>query len=225
MIHTFSRSALLVALMMVGCSNPAADKPVAIVSDPKPEADAVEAIAVNGNAAEPTDANPTGEALPITPDRSKIDFVGSKLTGSHEGGFKEFTGFVVLSPEGDEVQKLQTTIDMDSTWTDNDKLTSHLKTEDFFGVATYPEASFVSTEILPEKGEDGASHSITGNLTLHGVTKSITFPATLTVTDDEATVASEFVINRKDFGIEYSGKPDDLIRDEVVIRLDVHAVR
>ncbi len=65
---------------------------------------------------------------------------------------------------------------------------------------------------------------MTGNLTLHGVTKSITFKPEVTVTDSAITLKAEFDVMRFDFGIVYKGNADDLIRDEVVIRLDVKAV-
>jgi polyisoprenoid-binding protein YceI len=57
------------------------------------------------------------------------------------------------------------------------------------------------------------------------VTKTITFPAKITVDADKVSVESEFVINRKDFGVAYAGKPDDLIRDEVVLRLSLNPRR
>ncbi len=50
---------------------------------------------------------------------------------------------------------------------------------------------------------------------MHGVTKSITFPATITVKDGSASLKTEFALNRKDFGIAYAGKADDLIRDVI----------
>ena len=74
-------------------------------------------------------------------------------------------------------------------------------------------------------GEKGASHTVTGNLTLHGVTKSITFPATIAVSGGVATVESSFAINRKDFGISYAGAPDNLIRDDVALSLHVKATK
>jgi polyisoprenoid-binding protein YceI len=64
---------------------------------------------------------------------------------------------------------------------------------------------------------------VTGNLTLHGVTKAITFPATIRVTPTGFEVDAEFTINRKDFGIVYAGQQDDLIRDDVVIKLNIRA--
>jgi hypothetical protein len=53
----------------------------------------------------------------------------------------------------------------------------------------------------------------------------VTFPATIAVDDSSVSVKSEFSINRKDFGIVYAGKADDLIRDDVVIKLDLNASR
>ena len=55
------------------------------------------------------------------------------------------------------------------------------------------------------------------------MTKEISFPAKIEVKDDAVTVKAEFSINRHDFDIKYAGKPDDLIREGVVLRLDVKA--
>ncbi len=66
---------------------------------------------------------------------------------------------------------------------------------------------------------------MTGNLTLHGQTRAITFPANITLSVAEMHATAEFTINRRDFGIVYPGMPDDLIRDGVVIRFDVRAPR
>ena len=58
---------------------------------------------------------------------------------------------------------------------------------------------------------------------MHGVTKAITFPATINVSGDAATLESNFSINRKDFGINYPGPRDNLIRDDVVLALHIRA--
>jgi polyisoprenoid-binding protein YceI len=71
-------------------------------------------------------------------------------------------------------------------------------------------------------GDDG-SYTVSGNFTLRGVTKNISFPATVTESSDAVAIKAEFDIKRSDFGIKYEGKADDLIRDEVVIRLDLVA--
>jgi polyisoprenoid-binding protein YceI len=64
---------------------------------------------------------------------------------------------------------------------------------------------------------------VTGNLTLHGITKSISFPATITVAGDTVNADATFSINRKDFSINYPGKVDDVIRDDVLVKLTIHA--
>jgi polyisoprenoid-binding protein YceI len=64
---------------------------------------------------------------------------------------------------------------------------------------------------------------VTGNLTLHGITKQISFPAQIQVTEDAVNVTAEFFLNRFDFDIKYAGKADDLIRKEVVLKLKVSA--
>jgi polyisoprenoid-binding protein YceI len=56
---------------------------------------------------------------------------------------------------------------------------------------------------------------------MHGVTRSVTFPATINVTPDTATVDSTFTINRKDFGLNYPGAANNAIRDNVVLTLKV----
>jgi polyisoprenoid-binding protein YceI len=79
----------------------------------------------------------------------------------------------------------------------------------------------VSTEIK----RDGAAYVVTGNLELHGVTKSVTFPATIDVTPSAVAVKAEFGVNRKDFGIVYPGAADDLIKDNVLLQISLTAPR
>jgi polyisoprenoid-binding protein YceI len=196
-------------MFLAACSDPAADQTKAVTG----EAAQVASPAAQGQ----------GQKYQITPQNSKINFVGSKVTGSHNGSFENFSGEVDYAgaPENSRVSIKITT---DSITTDDANLTKHLKTADFFDVAKYPDSTFVSTTIKPG-GEKGATHTITGNLTMHGVTKSITFPATIAVTPDTATVDSNFSINRKDFGINYAGAADNLIRDEVVLTLHIRATK
>lgn len=198
---------LLSLLFFAACSNPASDQPQAVTKDAAPA----------------TSAPAGGQRYVITPENSKIEFVGSKVTGSHNGSFQKFSGNIDYAG-APEKSRVQMTIDMTSVNTDAAKLTDHLKTADFFDVAKYPQASFQSTQITAG-GEKGATHTITGNFQLHGVTKSVSFPATIAVSGDTATVDSTFAINRKDFGVSYAGMSNDLIRDEVVIKLAIRAAK
>ena len=152
-------------------------------------------------------------------DSSKIEFTGSKVTGEHDGGFKEFEGHFFLGEDGVPTAG-EFVIQTDSLWSDNDNLTDHLKNKDFFEVEKFPTSTFALTKAV-KTGDD--SYDISGNFTLHGEEKNITFPVTANRDGDTATFKAEFDINRKDFGIVYAGKTDDLIRDEVVIRLDFTA--
>lgn len=199
---------ILAGLMFLSaCSDPASDKTKAVTGEAAPVA------------SQPATAQ--GRKYVITPQNSQIAFVASKVTGSHNGSFGDFSGQVDFNGTPEQ-SRVNISIKSDSITTDTPDLTKHLKTADFFDVAKYPEATFVSTAIKAG-GEGGASHTVTGNLTLHGVTKSVTFPATIDVTPDVATVDSTFSINRKDFNLNYPGAPDNAIRDNVVMTLKIRA--
>jgi len=101
-------------------------------------------------------------------------------------------------------------IDTTSLWTEFEMLTTHLKSPDFFDVRRFPTAKFESTKIEPA--------SITGKLTLHGVTKEITIPAAITVNGAGLRIASEFTINRLDFGINFDPKK---VEDKVALSVTV----
>jgi polyisoprenoid-binding protein YceI len=193
------------AALLASCENPADETTSASVSQ------AVEVAASTGSE--------KGISYTFTP-ASEIRFVGSKVTGSHDGGFKSFTGSFTVA-DGELVgtgQKI--VIDMNSIWSDNEKLTAHLKNEDFFNVEKFPESTFELTGIKP--ASEG-NYEVSGNLTLIGNTKNITFPASASVADGKAKIHAKFDINRKDFGVVYAGMTDDLIRDQVVIELKLEA--
>ncbi len=193
-------------LIAAACADPAADAPQAEVSEP---------VATESPAPAPAAAT-----VYAFSDDSTIAFVGSKVTGSHSGGFKSFDGSVSVSGTTPEGAGIEVNIDTTSLWSDNEKLAGHLQSADFFDVATYPTASFTSTAIAV--GDEGG-YNVTGNLDLHGVTKQITFPATIELGDSGFTASAEFAIKRFDFGIVYPGKTDDLIRDDVLIQLDLRS--
>ena len=152
---------------------------------------------------------------------SKVEFVGAKVSAKHEGSFAAFRGSIALL-DGDPTKSTVTAeIDIASLTIEPAKLAGHLKTPDFFDAAKFPKAKFTSTAIKAG-GENGATHTVTGNLELHGVTKAITFPAKIKVEGEQVSVDAEFAINRKDFGIVYAGMADDLIKDDVLIKLALH---
>jgi len=218
----FAILALPALLTLSACEDPAKDAPKATVMTAAPTAKATTAPMATGAAMQ---AAPAGgaEALTLDP-ASTVGFVGSKVTGKHEGKFEKVSGSISLAGGKAEGGKLEIDVDVASLKSDQEKLDGHLKSPDFFDVAKFPKATFTSTDIKLG-GEKGATHTITGDLTLHGEKKTISFPATITVGADSVSGTAEFSINRKDFKIVYPGKPDDLIRDEVVLKLALKAPR
>jgi polyisoprenoid-binding protein YceI len=173
---------IVLAALTYGCADPAANKTKATVANAAPES----------NTSKPAGA----EKLVISPQNSKVEFVAAKVTRSHQGSFKQFAGTIDFVPN--DVGSSHVTIDIDtaSVVTDEPDLTAHLKTPDFFDVAKYPKATFISTKITPD--ESSGTQTVTGNFDLHGVKKSITFPATIQIAPDSVSVNAEFAINRKD---------------------------
>jgi polyisoprenoid-binding protein YceI len=209
-LHFHFLSAALV-FILTGCSNPADDVAAAKVSAP---ANASEATELGSE--EPGSAR----LLVFGPETSKIEFIGSKVTGSHTGGFSKFEGELHLGNDGQPLSNGRVVIDMTSVWSDNERLTGHLKNADFFEVERFPTSTFVLTGISGQ----GSSATLAGNLTLHGVTKQISFPAKLRVSEGMVELESEFSIDRFDFDIKYPGRADDLIRKEVVLKFSLRAI-
>ena len=161
-----------------------------------------------------------GTPLAIDTTYSEISWRAAKVTRAHEGGFHVFDGTVTV--RDDEVTGVDLTIDMPSIWSDTPDLTGHLKEPDFFDVALYPTARFTSSQIVPVDST-GATHLVTGNLTIRDTTRSLTFPATITIEDGIVRTEADFLIDRTAWGIDYEGKPDDLIERDVRLRFDVTA--
>ena len=217
-MHKLLIGILSATVFLAACEDPAANKPKATTINSNSSADIT---AANTNT---TTAPKQGETLAINNENSKVSFVGSKVTGKHDGGFNKFSGNINFVNGNPEESSVTVDIDVASVYTDTDGLTKHLQTGDFFDVAKFPKATFTSTKIAPDASGAG-KYTITGDLELRGVKKSITFPATINISDSDVAVDAEFSINRKDFGILYAGKADDLIRDDVVLKLDLKAPR
>ncbi|MFO0938985.1 MAG: YceI family protein [Gemmataceae bacterium] len=153
-------------------------------------------------------------AYTLTGENTKIEFTGVKKDGKHVGGFKKLTGTATV-PDGKITSgKIELTIEMASLYTDNPGLTGHLKNADFFDVKTNPTSKFVTKSIEA----DGGKFKVTGDLTMNGKTKSISFPATITATGESYTLAAEFKIDRTQFGMTY-GKGN--IEDDVAMTVKV----
>jgi polyisoprenoid-binding protein YceI len=201
----------MASVALTGCEDPAKDKAKATTTE------------TTSTTSQPATAVPRS-TVKYTFDQtaSKVQWTGSKVTGKHDGGFGTFNGTVDVADGVPEKSKVDVSIDADSLTTDIERLTGHLKSSDFFNTKANPKATFVSREIK-KGGDKGATHTVTGDLTIKGITKTVAFPATISLAGDTANVDAEFAINRRDFSLNYPGKPNDLIRDDVVIKLTIRA--
>jgi polyisoprenoid-binding protein YceI len=149
----------------------------------------------------------------LTGDNTTLTFVGTKAKGKHDGGFKKLTGTATVTDGDITTLKIETDIDVDSIYSDDAKLTNHLKGADFFGVKENPTAKFKVTKV--EKADKG--YTVTGDLTLLGKTKSVSFPATIEAGDTLA-LTSEFKIDRTNWGMTYGkGQIDNDVKLKLVI--------
>ncbi|WP_304066178.1 YceI family protein [Pedobacter glucosidilyticus] len=199
---------LVAAVFFVACSNnPKGDK--ATTAD----AEAVESV--------------DGETLNVDPATSGITWTGSKVTGSHNGTINIQSGNVVLNEgklAGGEFVIDMTSLtnkDLEADAENKAKLEGHLKADDFFAVEKYPTSKFVITKVTYK--EDGKAE-IAGNLTLRDVTKNISFMADAPAATEQGFHAmADFNINRKDWGVMYEGMKDDLIADEINLKVHLMA--
>jgi polyisoprenoid-binding protein YceI len=154
----------------------------------------------------------------LSGDNTKVEWTGTKKAGKHVGGFKKLSG--TCTCDGDfSKAKLEVSIETDSIYSDDEKLTGHLKGKDFFDVKTNTTSTFKATKIERD-GKDDGKYKVTGDFTLNGKTKSITFPATVTEKDGEFTLSADFKINRTDYGMTYGA---GMIDDDVALKVSVKA--
>ena len=215
--------AVILALTVASCKNNNANAEQAVEQAADQAAAAVEqaaaAVMVSGTyTVEPS---------------SVVEWVGKKPTGQHTGTIGLQSGSLTIDNgkvTGDFTIDMNSITVTDITEADGKlDLEAHLKgtgkedgADHFFNVKTYPTGIFKLTSF------DGAN--VTGDLTLKGKTKTISFPATLTITDNEVTLESKpFEINRVDFGVNYASKSvfgdlkDKFINDEIELVVKVKA--
>ncbi|WP_242917958.1 YceI family protein [Pontibacter liquoris] len=174
-------------------------------------------------------------SLPVNTAGSTITWNAKKFGGEHTGTVQLAKGN--LEVNGRKLQGGSFEIDMTSiTDTDitnpdfNAKLTNHLKSEDFFSVEKYPVSTFKITKVSPvAKAAAGApNYTITGDLTIKGITNAITFPATVKIDGNMADATAKIALDRIKWDIKYrSGllgtAADKVIEDTFTIDLHLKA--
>jgi len=186
-----------------------------------------------------TESQATGGEYKIDTTISIITWLGKKVTGQHKGTLNLSHGNIVVANDavtgGSFIINVNSLKATDASPEDNAKLTDHLLSADFFDIAKFPTAKFIITGvaayIAPADTTQkvklaGATHTVTGNLTLKDVTKSITFPAKITVSTTTVNAESKFTINRNDFGMTYGTDPsmkDKMLMPDVEIGFNITA--
>lgn len=180
---------------------------------------------------------PTQQATPtqwkIDPAHSAAHFsVRHLMISNVRGEFTKMTGHAVIDPANLANSTVEVEIDANSVNTREPQRDDHLRSPDFFDVANYPTLSFRSTQIKSTGGED---LKITGDLTIRGVTKEITFDAegpTPPVKDSWGNVRSGITastkIDRRDFDLKFNGLTEAggvVVGDEVKITLDAELIQ
>ncbi|HEU4860931.1 MAG TPA: YceI family protein [Chitinophagaceae bacterium] len=200
--------------------------------------------------AKKVDNDKTGETWKLNVSESQIEWVGTKVSGYHVGNVPLKSGDINVK-NGEvtggkfilDLANMQVVGPKGSDTASNKKLLGHLKSADFFDVEKNPEGTFELTDVRSYKGDaikdttdprqeeinkykvTDPTHTVSGNLTLKGVTKNIEFPARITVSGNNAEAIAKFNIDRKEWGIVYPGKPDDLIRDAIHLGISIKAAK
>ncbi len=166
---------------------------------------------------------------------SKVEWTGAKPTGQHHGTIAISEGSLMLTDGnivgGKFTIDMKSIVDLDLTSAeDNGKLVGHLKSPDFFDAEKYPTAVFVITSVAALSGNAEATHTITGNLTMKDATKSVTFPAKVTLEGNTLTASTpDFVIDRTQWNVQYGSKTifndlkDKFINDEIGLKISLSA--
>lgn len=161
----------------------------------------------------------------IDPVHSEVSFKVGHLLAKTSGRFTKFSGTIKVDPADIGRSSVEVTIDAASITTDNEARDKHLKSAEFFNVAKFPAITFKSTAV---KEVAKGKLEVTGDFTMHGVTKRITFPITNAGTQagmQPGSVVAGFIdgalsLNRSEFGIKtFPG----VIGETVAVSLNVEA--
>ena len=179
----------------------------------------------------PTLALAAGSSWSVDASHSQVGFSVKHLVISNvRGEFGAYQGKLALDESDVTKSSVEATIDVNSIDTRVADRDTHLKSADFFDVAKYPSITFKSTKVA-KAGKDRLK--VTGDLTLHGVTKSVVLDVTTSPEvkgmygETRRGISATTRISRKDFGLTWNKvvEAGPAVGDEVAIALDLEAVK
>lgn len=169
----------------------------------------------------------------IDPAHSQAEFkVKHMMISNVKGSFSGLSGTLIEDPSDPTRSQIDASIDASTVSTGDEQRDTHLKSADFFDQAQHPTMTFKSTKV--EKKGDG-EYKVTGDLTVHGVTKPVTFavegpsaPGKDPWGNTRIGLSATTKINRKDFGLTWNAALETggiLVGEDVQITLDVEFIR
>jgi polyisoprenoid-binding protein YceI len=178
-----------------------------------------------------TFAQVTGDYT-IDPTHSRIGFVARHaMVTKVRGSFNDFAGTLRVDGADASRSSANVTIKVESIDTRNADRDAHLRTNDFLQAADYPEITFTSTAIA-QTGED--AFEVTGDLTIKGVTRSITIPLSFEGAakdpfgNNRAGFEGATTINRSDFGVSFNAPLETggvLVGEKVTLEFEISAIK
>jgi polyisoprenoid-binding protein YceI len=167
--------------------------------------------------------------LAIDRSHSEVGFQVRHLLSKVRGRFTEFEGIIEFDPSAPASSRVDVTIQARSIDTGEADRDKHLRSADFFEVDTHPALAFKSTSVTPG-GEN--RYDVAGDLTIHGMTRQVTLPASFLGSAQDPWGNTKFVfeaeltLNRKDFGLTWNAALETggfLVGDEVKVTLSIQA--
>lgn len=153
---------------------------------------------------------------------SVVNWEGAKIAYGHTGTLPVTNGQLMVADGAIVGGKFAIDLrEMVSTDLEGEKaadLIGHLQGPDFFDVEKYPMANFVITQVQEATNEDGRTHDITGNLTMHGKSRSITIPATVSMEGGMVKATTpKFTIDRTQWDVSYNSTGiEGLAKDKII---------
>jgi len=163
---------------------------------------------------------------------SEAAFQVRHMMSKVSGKFDDFSGKINVDRAKPSASSVEFTIKAASINTGNADRDKDLRSANFFDVEKFPEITFKSSTIVPSKKKD--VYEVTGDLTIHGVTKHVTLPVEFNGFGkdpwggERAGFSLTTTINRKDYGINWNKALDNggvLLGDEVTININIEAVK
>ncbi|MBK8982325.1 MAG: YceI family protein [Ignavibacteria bacterium] len=181
------------------------------------------------NVTKNTSTTAKGEKKQIALQDSKLEWIGSKVTGKHNGTVSITGGELFV--DNNEVTGGSFEIDFNTITVldvedaeSNGKLTGHLKSDDFFSAEKHPNGKFIIKSV---SNTGGNQYNVTGDMIIKGITNEISFPATIVTNEGKVTANADFNIDRTKWDIKFrSGKffenlGDKMISDEFNIKFEI----